>query len=581
MCGLWFKSGGSSGSLASCGHLTCVADIYALVALQLVISDAKAAGLSESDKKTFSSAELGEELPDELPAADVHDFGNKLWEVVTLTHSLLTFFERSTVRKAALQAQLIKMNLSPLAIIRPNETRWDGEYDMLHRTRKLWPAIKLLTRQTMDMMGADKAKAWSKFLEQRSRLIVWYDANEYGRVPVSDVLLVLGRIKSFSMRMQAAAESTLSQVPGALRELAREWRLDSLDASQQPPHQKGRAVLCEEARDIARALKSKLEERKLRMDIPLARLAELLDPRTSVALVRETKASALVDEGLEYLKAYAVRIVPPVQHVVTAASALPAHLLQSLAAQTGKQVAQSTAITAKRHPIDDELHHWMEHMFSHGGVDAPTFYKSLSATCPIICAIARRVLAVPASSAASERAFSRAGAYNRGTCGFCCPAGLPCPHTRGSLAHCLPAYVTAGYFLTPERLCMHPNTLDAMMFLSDVYKPYKPSVKVKQSRADAAELSASTTAGFSSTQPSVGAAGGAGGASSSSSSVVAGFGPLGSYFSARPVVAAAPAAGGAGAAAAGGSSTSEAASPTIVDGTESDDEIDNAAGLND
>jgi hypothetical protein len=328
--------------------------------------------------------------------------------------AVMLLFSKSSKRRAALRGKLVELGLRPLQPLLPVVTRWNSVFYMLKRFDAIWAAVRVLPA---DLLGKD-AVPWAAEVAQLDAVL---------HSDIRPLLPVLETFNTESQRMQSSRSVTASKARLSL-ELVRK-QLTSVMATSS-------AVM-----QVLQCLRESFDERLSEWPAAL-QLAEALDPYASAAaLCNDTAVPAadggpIIDNTASFVTGKQLPLIKGRQYCEAAASMFVADFPRSTtrppeaagAALTGLVPLKALMSTlATNNPIKDTakitltvreelFRYWQlvvqqEAAVRAAGVftDPLEWWRKHATQLPTLAALARRYLAVQATSAECERVFSLAG----------------------------------------------------------------------------------------------------------------------------------------------------------------------------
>jgi hypothetical protein len=302
---------------------------------------------------------------------------------------------RSPQRREWLAIELRACGRKVLMPVYPVRTRWNSHYDALRRFVEIAPGLQ---RMTHHMLGLTTS--------ERDKLAV-QAATTLAAAP--HVLDILRPFDAWTKRLTEARAVTLSLVPRAIGEL--------LQVAQMPVTGAGDAVrvanvlrvrVCAQLRRIFADVLEPPAETALPVHI-----ARFLDPRTVGEIVVRAEHGDAGDASAPYTSeslATISRVLTRLRQQLPRAPArrrIPDWIERCGGMVDGSDREPLLALSAD---VDEYLQRTVgAEAGDMRNVDPLTWWRSAASELPILAGFARRYLAAPATTAASERLFSLAG----------------------------------------------------------------------------------------------------------------------------------------------------------------------------
>ena len=336
------------------------------------------------------------------------------------------FTSIATTRNKIADDKAAAMNLPLLRPVFPVVTRWSSSLAMLARHNLRWPVISQLDPKQLKITDADAAKEYkevhSKCKNESSLFVAVQEMLE----PVAE----------WTNRLQASSSPTISLLFEAKSSILTALKPEASDSSDAAAF---RALLHDSlsermnddfvpaAYPSASALKTE-QGRKTAVRFKMVNTATLLDVRTAAAHLPTLLShfDMLVDYvANSHVLWQRAAIVPPVQAAPADAAGAGGGggVLAALKAKTSAAAAVSpvemakAGVTAELHLYADAVTAATKGLQAHErlALDPLEWWRTNESKYPHLAHVARSLLAIQATSAASERLFSVAGFSADGT----------------------------------------------------------------------------------------------------------------------------------------------------------------------
>jgi hypothetical protein len=305
---------------------------------------------------------------------------------------------KSPQRRAGLERELQARGLRVLMPVYPVKTRWNSHYDALRRFVDIAPGLEAMTHSMLGLATA----------ADRAELVAQANAT---CAAAPHVLALLEPFDAWTRRLSAAGSVTLSLVPRAVGEL--------LAVAQAP------VIGAGDAARVANLLRASLDGELRRIfaevlqpppqaDLPPTHLARFLDPRTVGEVVVRAERDGPADDDTR--APYTPESVTLIHRVlaclrerlprVPRPRRLPAWM------RSGGDTAGADDRAAEL-ALGEDIQAYLQRTAEGGSdlqrVDPLAWWRAAAPELPCLAGFARRFLAVPATTAESERLFSLAG----------------------------------------------------------------------------------------------------------------------------------------------------------------------------